>query len=195
MRRTPLIISALLLTLCGHAALAMRSQLNLKVKDYMTVTQYQEAGLSKLTPSEMVALDKWFSAVAEKLVQTGASQNSTETRKPATTTSLDFANLNGATIIADDGQFLGKITTSTVDSQSLINDVGRYGSEVSSTSIRNTVGRYGSTVSSLSPFNDVASTPPRIYKDGRFVAYLTTNSVKLPRVDPRALLGWLQSQQ
>jgi hypothetical protein len=187
-----LIISALLLMSAAYQASA-QGQLNLKVKDYMTVTEFQDAGLSKLTPSELSALDKWFSTVAEKLVDVGKPQTKTEPPK-RTNTTLDFATLVGATIIAEDGQFLGKITSNSIDSQSIINDIGRFGSEISSTSIRNTISRYGSTISSLSPFNDIASTPPRIYKNGEFVAYLTTNRIKTPRIDPRALIGWLQSQ-
>jgi hypothetical protein len=188
-----LIISALLLIFGAHQALA-QGQLNLKVKDYMTVTEFQDAGLSKLTPSELAALDRWFSTVAEKLVDVGISKTKPEPPKPTNTT-LDFSTLEGATIIAEDGQFLGKITTNSIDSQSIINDIGRFGSEISSTSIRNTIGRYGSTISSLSPFNDITSTPPSIYKNGRLVAYLTTNRIKTPRIDPRALIGWLQSQK
>ena len=195
MSKPILIVLGLLLTICAHVTLAMRGDLNLKVRDYMSPAQFQTAGLNKLSPSEMAVLDKWFSEVAEKLVQIGASESVKKNTERNAESVNDFGTLEGATIVAEDGQFLGKITTSSVDSQSIINDVGRYGSDVSPTSIRNTVGRYGSTVASQSPFNDVASTPPRIYKNGRFIAYLTTNRVKTPRVDPRALIGWLQSQQ
>ena len=76
-----------------------------------------------------------------------------------------------------------------------MNTVGNYGNAVSSTSIFSTVSRYGSTVSSLSAFSDIASTPPSIFnKEGKFVAFLTKNTLKTPRIDPNALIGWLKSK-
>ena len=186
----------MLLTVLAHAVLAMQGKLSLKVKDYMTVTEFQEAGLTKLTPAEIAALDRWFSNITKKLIEIGASPSAPKSSASVSTAAtLDFANLEGATIIAEDGQFLGKITANTIDSQSIINDIGRYGSEISSSSIRNSLSRYGSTISPLSAFNEIATDPPRIYKKGQFVAYLSTNNTKLPRVDPRALIGWLQSQK
>ena len=104
-----------------------------------------------------------------------------------------LSRLEGAVIVAEDGQFLGKITRNSMDSQSIGNSVGRYGSSVSRTSIFNQVGRYGGTVSRMSPFNSVTSTPPRIYKGDRFIGYLTVNQIKNPRVDPFALIGWIKT--
>ena len=74
MRKTIAIVSGSLLIMRAQVALAMRADLNLQVKDYMTVTQFQGAGPSKLTPSEMVALDNWFSMVADKLVKFGITK-------------------------------------------------------------------------------------------------------------------------
>lgn len=109
---------------------------------------------------------------------------------------INFENLDGmAIIVADDGQYLGKISSNTIDSDSIMNSVGRYGSEVSSTSIFNEVGRYGGKISSMSPFNDITSRPPRIFVGEGFIAYLTTNSLKTPRVDPYALIGYLKSKR
>ena len=113
--------------------------------------------------------------------------------QPAAASGL-LTQLEGCVIVANDGQFLGRITVNEVASDSILNEVGRYGSEVSSTSIFNQVGRYGSEVSSLSPFNEVTSTPPQIVnRSGQFVAYLTKNSVKTPAVDPHLLIGLLKS--
>lgn len=113
-------------------------------------------------------------------------------RSAATTDLLTL--LEGCVIVANDGQFLGRITVNEVASDSIMNEVGRYGSEVSSTSIFNQVGRYGSEVASLSPFNEVTSTPPQIInRSGQFVAYLTKNQVKTPAVDPHLLIGLLKS--
>ena len=80
--------------------------------------------------------------------------------------------------------FLGCLNCSDVESNSIWNDVGEYGSNVSSTSIWNDVGEYGSDVSSYSPWNDVASYPPVVVdKDGGFYGYLTINEAKLKRAD------------
>jgi len=106
-----------------------------------------------------------------------------------------LADLENAIIIADDGQFLGKITTSSIDPKSIINSIGPYGSDISPTSIFNDIGKYGGDISPLSPFNDITSTPPRIFRGDRFIGYLTVNTIKTPRVDPRALVGWLKSQE
>jgi len=105
---------------------------------------------------------------------------------------LNFADLEGASIVAQDGQFLGIVSTDKYDSYSINNRYGSYGSKYNSKSIFNRYSRYGSECSSLSAFNSIASKPPMIYKDGKFVAYLTVNTVKTPRVDPHALIGWLK---
>jgi hypothetical protein len=55
-----------------------------------------------------------------------------------------YSHLLGATIYANDGTYLGLITTSKYHSDSIINDYGTYGSKYNSTSIRNTYGTYGS---------------------------------------------------
>jgi hypothetical protein len=104
--------------------------------------------------------------------------------------------LEGAVIVAHDGQPLGTITQNEVAANSILNEVGRYGSEVSSVSIFNPVGRYGSEVSSLSPFNEFATTPPRIIApSGQFLGYLTKNTFKSPAVDPHLLIGLLKSRR
>jgi hypothetical protein len=153
------------------------------VRKLMTVEEFQRAGLQKLSPQELAALNVWF----DKFLF-AATMN----RKNG---DQSLADLEGATIVADDGQFLGKITTNSIDRTSIINTIGPYGSDISSTSIFNNISKYGSDISRLSPFNDITSTPPRIFKGERFVGYLTTNTIKTPRVDPRALVGWLKSQE
>lgn len=107
-----------------------------------------------------------------------------------------FENLLGGYITAQDGQFLGKITTSDIDSKSLLNDIGKHGSDISNVSIFNDISKYGDDISQLSPFNDIASQPPKIFhKEGKFVAYLTTNEIKTPAINPHALIGWLKSNK
>ena len=103
--------------------------------------------------------------------------------------------LNRATIVASDGTFLGLISADTVAQKSIMNTVGKYGSNVSADSIFNDVGRYGGEIGRHSPWNDIATDPPGIYLAGEFVAYLTVNTLKNPRIDPRALVAFLKIQQ
>ncbi len=103
--------------------------------------------------------------------------------------------LEGAQIFANNGQFLGVITTNRFSSDALCNEFGTYGSKFSSVSILNQFGIYGSQFSNLSPFNQFTSTPPVIVKNGTAVAYLTLNTALSPRVDPYALIGWLRTMR
>ena len=108
---------------------------------------------------------------------------------PTEFNNLDY--LEGAIIIANDNQYLGKISKNQYDSDSINNEFGTYGSEFSSYSIFNEFGTYGSEFSNLSPFNMFTSTPPKIYKDNIFIAYLTVNTFIFPRVDTNLLVAWL----
>lgn len=108
-------------------------------------------------------------------------------------TSSGFQAVNGCSIVANDGQFLGVISTNKYDAKSIINTYGNYGSKYSSTSIFNQYCNYGSKYSNLSAYNSYTSTPPVIYRGTTAVAYLTVNTVLSPRVDPYALIGWLQT--
>lgn len=108
--------------------------------------------------------------------------------------SLD--DLDGkAIIVGDKGEYLGLISSDALNAKSILNDVGTYGSDVSPKSILNDVGKYGSDVSPESAFNDIATSPPKIFLDGKFVAYLTKNELKSPRIDPDVLLGHLKSRK
>ncbi len=100
-----------------------------------------------------------------------------------------FGNLEGATVVAEDGTDLGTITRNTIDSKSMTNPTGRYGSKISGTSIFNQVGRYGSYFSPQSAFNVIASKPPKVFHGEEFVGYLTINPRKAPRIDPQQLFG------
>jgi hypothetical protein len=84
----------------------------------------------------------------------------------------------------DHKTYLGCLNCNDVESNSIWNDVGQFGSDVSSLSIWNDVGEYGSDVSSYSPWNDVASYPPVIVdKDGNFYGYFTINETISKRAD------------
>jgi hypothetical protein len=96
-------------------------------------------------------------------------------------------------IIANDGQFLGKLTSNEFDNDSLLNEFGPYGSEFSPTSVFNEFGNYGSEFSALSPFNEFSSTPPKIFVNGQLYGYLTENEfVKGKKVNPKGLKQWIK---
>ena len=91
-------------------------------------------------------------------------------------------------LVANDGQFLGKLTLNQYDAESITNSDGYYGSLYSSTSIRNQYSQYGSPYSSLSPYNQYSSTPPVIYIKGIKYGYLTKNKYQVGTIfDPDSL--------
>lgn len=107
---------------------------------------------------------------------------------------IERANQGQSFIVADDGQFLGKLTLNSYDSESISNNYGSYGSPYSSTSINNKYSSYGSAYSSLSPNNAYTSTPPTIYLRGVKYGYLTKNKYKSGvTLDPDSLSNWLRS--
>jgi len=63
-------------------------------------------------------------------------------------------------IVAQDGQFLGVLSSNKFDPLSVSNPYGTYGSKYSPTSINNPYSTYGSKYSPLSPTNPYATTPP-----------------------------------
>ena len=132
-------------------------------------------------------LDDWITVVQLGGISAPAASTN------AALSELDLAQLEGAVIIASDGRRLGTITTNCVSAEALCNPFATYGNEFNSSSIYNDFGRYGSEFSSVSPFNEFSSTPPEIYKDGRFLAYLTKNATKTPRVDPDWLTAMLNN--
>ena len=69
-------------------------------------------------------------------------------------------------LLAQDGQFLGMLSSNKYQSDSVMNEYGSYGSKYSSTSIFNQYGQYGSRYASYSPFNPYTSTPPQIILRG-----------------------------
>jgi hypothetical protein len=100
-------------------------------------------------------------------------------------------NLDGATIIASDGVFLGKISRNPFDAESVSNQFGIYGSKYSAKSIFNQYGLYGSQFSAMSPYNQFTSTPPKIMKGGTLLGHLTVNKFIMNRIDPEELAAWL----
>ena len=161
------------------------------IKELMTPDEFKACGLSKLDDKELLALDTWVQKQSIRVAQAVAQKGGIGVNSGP----LSFDQLEGYSIVADDGEFLGTISNNTIDSKSILNEIGKYGSVISSVSIFNTIGKYGSETSSLSAFSEITSTPPHIInKDGIFVAYLTVNPLKNPRVNPHALVGWLKSK-
>lgn len=95
-------------------------------------------------------------------------------------------------IEAADGTFLGKINPNRMDRDSIFNAFGPYGNKFSQSCIFNKFSTYGNQFNALSPFNRFSDTPPKVYVDGRFVAYLTVNVSMNPRIDPDSILEWAQ---
>lgn len=104
---------------------------------------------------------------------------------------LSFRDLEGSSLEAADGTFLGKVSQNKYDNESLANKYGPYGNPYNANSIFNNYGTYGNKYNQLSPFNDYSRMPPKFVKGGRVIAYLTTNQFITPRVDPTAFKAWL----
>jgi hypothetical protein len=93
------------------------------------------------------------------------------------------ADISRASVIADDGTYLGKVENPYA-SESILNEYGSYGSQYASRSIWNEYGQYGGKFSSKSPFNPYTSTPPKLVKRGEAIGFLTVNQSLKPAVNP-----------
>jgi len=82
----------------------------LDVRTLMTASEFHNAGLDKLNENEITNLNIWLSSFSLQLM----------TRQSLAGAAESFENLEGAAIIADDGQYLGKITTNSIDRRSSI---------------------------------------------------------------------------
>jgi len=95
-------------------------------------------------------------------------------------------------IQAQDGAFLGKLTSDEYETESILNKYGNYGSEYSTTSIFNSYGSYGSPYSSYSPYNEFTSVPPKIFLKGTFWGHLTKNQyLSGNKLDPDSIKNWI----
>lgn len=95
-------------------------------------------------------------------------------------------------IVANDGQFLGKLSLNIYDIESIMNPYGIYGSIYSATSVHNQYSIYGSPYSSLSPFNPYTSTPPIVYLRGIVVGVLSVNSHLYQNINPNRIEEWMK---
>lgn len=96
-------------------------------------------------------------------------------------------------LMANDGTYLGKLTSNDFDTDSLLNDFGPYGNEFSPKSIFNEFGTYGSEFSSQSPFNEFSTTPPKIFVNGDLYGFLTINDfVAGKKINPKGVKQWIR---
>jgi hypothetical protein len=68
-------------------------------------------------------------------------------------------------IVAQDGQYLGRLSENPYDPDSTANPYGRYGSPYSPTSINNPYSKYGSPYSPQSPNNSYSTVAPLLFGD------------------------------
>lgn len=94
-------------------------------------------------------------------------------------------------LLAQDGQFLGILSSNKYQTDSVMNEYGTYGSKYSSTSIFNQYSQYGSRYGFYSPFNPYTSTPPQIILKGQWVGLLTANTFLQNGLDPHQLFDWI----
>jgi hypothetical protein len=89
--------------------------------------------------------------------------------------------------------YLGCLSCSKYEFDSVFNEYGNYGSKYSNTSVFNKYGNYGSKYSMYSPCNEYSSTPPVIVDgSGNFYGYLTLNKYMAKAITDNEILSWLK---
>ena len=106
----------------------------------------------------------------------------------------DMFQFLGCRIIASDGTYLGLVWADTSHPHSIVNAWGQYGFDGSPTSIFNPNCPYGGLKGVFSPFNRSCPSPPSLYREGKFVSYLTDNTSFSPRVAASRLMTFLMQQ-
>jgi hypothetical protein len=106
----------------------------------------------------------------------------------------DMFQFLGCRIIASDGAYLGLVWADTSHPHSIVNPWGQYGFESSPTSIFNPNCPYGGLRGVFSPFNKSCPSPPSLYREGKFVSYLSDNTSFNPRVPASRLVTFLMQQ-
>ena len=87
------------------------------------------------------------------------------------------AHLSGGSfLVAEDKQFLGRITTNPYDQESILNAYGPYGSAYSGTSIFNQFSPYGGQYGRFSPYNPYTTTPPTLVINDKVLGKVSANS-------------------
>ncbi|HTR81770.1 MAG TPA: hypothetical protein VMM58_09090 [Bacteroidota bacterium] len=106
----------------------------------------------------------------------------------------DLFQFLGCRIIASDGTYLGLVWADTTHPHSIVNPWGQYGFEGSPTSIFNPNCPYGGLHGVFSPFNRDCPSPPSLYREGKFVSYLSDNTAFHPCVPASRLMTFLMQQ-
>ena len=106
----------------------------------------------------------------------------------------DLFQFLGCRIIASDGTYLGLVWADTSHPHSIANAWGQYGFDGSPTSIFNPNCPYGGLKGVFSPFNKSCPSPPSLYREGKFVTYLTDNTSFSPRIAASRLMTFLMQQ-
>ncbi len=170
------------------------------VRKLMSQDEYTRAGLTKLSDDEIKVLDEWIqrrtfeAKPAENSAPAPAESSSTPVAAVSKTVGSPFQQFDGAKIVAQDGTFLGLITTNHYDADSICNPYGDHGSKYADSSIFNPYGDYGSPYAEFSPWNPYSAKPPFILcPDG--TRYLLTKNSTLRGLDPSLLKGIVESVQ
>lgn len=101
-----------------------------------------------------------------------------------------YQQLDGqAFVVAEDGTFLGIISSDRYDQRSICNAYGDHGSPYATNSVRNEYGNYGSPYAANSAYNEYTNTPPMIVMNRQVVGHLTKNEYLTGAIDPDVLLG------
>lgn len=95
-------------------------------------------------------------------------------------------------LMGGDGQFLGKVTSSPSDNESILNQYGPYGSPYSPTSIFNPYSPYGSAYGPWSLKNLSATAPPKLFIGGHLLGEISANPNIANRIPTEAFLYTLK---
>ena len=95
---------------------------------------------------------------------------------------------NGSYLLAQNNQFLGKITTNSYDRQSILNEYGPFGSPYSPTSIFNEYSQYGSPYGTWSINNPYCTKPPRLFIRGKLLGHVSRNQYVSSQIPAEAFL-------
>ena len=93
----------------------------------------------------------------------------------------------GSTLVAEDGTFLGNLTSDKYDTKSICNPYGDQGSKYSAKSIWNEYGKYGGKYGEYSPFNEYSTKPPLIMAKGKVIGVMSVSSTSGALLSPLGL--------
>jgi hypothetical protein len=115
----------------------------------------------------------------------GVSEGLASTAPAATTKLMIFGGQGHKT-------YLGCLSCSQFDTESIFNEYGTYGSAYSAQSVRNAYSQFGSQYSATSACNPYASDPPVIVDgNGRYYGRLTVNVSRSDAPRSQELRAWL----